>query len=134
MHFEILVEDQSGKKSLDILVPKIIGNEHTFKIHSYKGIGRIPKKLKPNENANKRILLDQIPRVLQGYGKAFADYDASVIIVCDLDDRCLKDFKRELIDILDSCSPKPVAKFCFAIEDGEAWFLGDVSAIKKSLP
>ncbi|MDO9141925.1 MAG: hypothetical protein Q7U38_16515 [Methylobacter sp.] len=27
MHFEILVEDQSGKVSLDILVHKIIGKE-----------------------------------------------------------------------------------------------------------
>ena len=45
MHFEILVEDQSGKKALDILIPKLIGLEHTFKVHSYKGIGRIPKNL-----------------------------------------------------------------------------------------
>jgi hypothetical protein len=27
MHFEILVEDQSGKKALDILIPKLIGLE-----------------------------------------------------------------------------------------------------------
>lgn len=46
MHFEILVEDISGKTALDILVPKIIGNEHTFQVHSYKGVGRIPKNLK----------------------------------------------------------------------------------------
>ena len=26
MHFEILVEDQSGKRMLDILIPKIIGD------------------------------------------------------------------------------------------------------------
>ena len=42
MHFEILAEDQSGKKTLDILVPNIIGDEHTFRVISYKGIGRIP--------------------------------------------------------------------------------------------
>ena len=35
MHFEILVEDQSGKKALDILVPIIIGDEHTFSILPY---------------------------------------------------------------------------------------------------
>ncbi|MGB5685679.1 MAG: hypothetical protein WBM35_07705 [Candidatus Electrothrix sp.] len=45
MHFEILIEDQSGKKALDILIPKLISLEHTFKVHSYKGIGRIPKNL-----------------------------------------------------------------------------------------
>lgn len=38
MHFEILIEDLSGKKALDILVPKLIGPEHAFKVHPYKGI------------------------------------------------------------------------------------------------
>lgn len=62
MHFEILVEDQSGKKALDILVPKIIGDDHTVRIISYKGIGRLPKNLTSTSDANKRILLDQLPR------------------------------------------------------------------------
>ena len=31
MHFEILVEDSSGKKALDILMPKILGDQHTFR-------------------------------------------------------------------------------------------------------
>ena len=62
MHFEILVEDQSGKKALEILVPKIIDNNHTFKIHAYKGIGRIPKNLGGNIDASKRILLDRLPK------------------------------------------------------------------------
>ena len=43
MHFEILVEDQSGKKALDILIPRIIGEQHSFEVRAYKGIGRIPK-------------------------------------------------------------------------------------------
>jgi hypothetical protein len=74
MHLEILVEDQSGKKALEILVPKIINNNHTFKIHAYKGIGRISKKLSGNIDASKRILLDCLPKLLKGYGKTFSDY------------------------------------------------------------
>lgn len=31
MHFEILVEDQSGKKALDILIPKLIDPEIGWK-------------------------------------------------------------------------------------------------------
>jgi hypothetical protein len=39
MHFEILIEDISGKTALEILVPKIIDVEqHTFRIHAYKGM------------------------------------------------------------------------------------------------
>lgn len=138
MHFEILVEDQSGKKALDILVPKIIGTSHTFIVHPYKGIGRIPKNLGVKNDASKRILLDQLPKLLRGYGNAFAsypaDYPVAVILVCDLDVKCLKAFREELINILNACNPKPETRFCISIEEGEAWFLGDIPAVKSAYP
>lgn len=138
MHFEILVEDQSGKKALDIIVPKIIGKNHTFQIHSYKGIGRVPKNLGHTADASKRILLDQLPKLLRGYGKTFAnypaDYPAAVIIICDLDDKCLEAFRQELLTILNACTPQPETRFCISIEEGEAWFLGDIPAVKSAYP
>lgn len=138
MHFEILIEDRSGKKVLDILIPKIIGNDHTFRVHPYKGIGRIPKNLSASSDPIKRILLDQLPRLLRGYGKTFSnypmEYKAAVILVCDLDGDCLKTFREELYAILNSCDPKPLTRFCIAIEEGEAWFLGDIPAIKSAYP
>lgn len=138
MHFEILVEDQSGKKALNILVPKIIGEAHTFNIHAYKGIGRIPKNINRKTDAKKRILLDQLPRLMRGYGKTFAnypaDYPAAVIVVCDLDGNCLEGFHRELVELLEESKPKPETRFCFAIEEGEAWLLGDIQAVKAAYP
>ena len=137
MHFEILVEDQSGKKALDILVPKIIGDAHTFIVHSYKGIGRIPKNMRDAKDASKRILLDNLPKLLKGYGKTHAgrpNFQEAVILVCDLDDKCLKAFRDELYGILNACNPKPETRFCIAIEEGEAWFLGDLNAVKTAYP
>ena len=138
MHFEILIEDASGKKALDILIPKIVGNQHTFKVTAYKGIGRIPKNLKSGTAANNRNLLDKLPRLLRGYGRTFAgypeDYPAAVILVCDLDDKCLKTFRQTLFSVLNACNPKPMTRFCIAIEEGEAWLLGDVRAIKRAYP
>ena len=138
MHFEVLVEDQSGKKALDILVPKIIGDQHTFRVIEYRGIGRIPRNLKSGVEANKRILFDRLPSLLRGYGKTFADYPpnypAAVILVCDLDDKCLKEFRQELFTVLNACNPKPETRFCIAIEEGEAWLLGDIPAIKATYP
>ncbi|MBF0190486.1 MAG: hypothetical protein HQL99_04970 [Magnetococcales bacterium] len=138
MHFEILVEDQSGKKALDILIPMIIGTDHTFIVHFYKGIGRIPRDLRGASDPGKRILLDQLPRLLRGYGNTFSsypvDYQAAVIVVCDLDDKCLKAFRHELRQILSTCNPAPQTYFCLAIEEGEAWFLGDFNAIRKDYP
>jgi len=138
MHFVILVEDQSGKKALDLLVPKIIGNQHTFEVKAYKGIGRIPHDLRGKSDPNKRILLDQLPRLLKGYGTTFAhypqNYKAAIILVCDLDDKCLKTFRNELLGILNNCDPAPETRFCIAIEEGEAWFLGDIPAVKAAYP
>lgn len=137
MHFEILVEDQSGKKALDILVPKIIGEAHTFTVYAYKGIGRIPRNMKDAGDASKRTLLSNLPKLLKGYGRTFAgyqNYQAAVILVCDLDDNCLKAFRRDLFGILKACNPRPETRFCIAIEGGEAWFLGDLNAVRSAYP
>lgn len=138
MHIEILVEDLSGKKALDVLVPRMIGDAHTFRIHSYKGIGRIPKNMKDAVDPSKRILLTNLPKLLKGYGRAFqgygADYKAAVVLVCDLDDKKFDDFLGELKAILSACNPRPDTRFCLAIEEGEAWFLGDLPALKAAYP
>jgi len=134
MHFEILVEDQSGKAMLDILVPQIIGSEHTFDVKAYKGIGRIPQKQNKAVDASKRILLDNLPRLLTGYGKSWPTGYGAVIVVCDLDDKCLKTFRDELLSVLNACDRAPETRFCIAIEEGEAWLLGDSKAIKSAYP
>lgn len=138
MHFEVLVEDQSGKITLEELLPKIVGREHSFKITAYKGVGRIPKNMRDTHNAAKRILLDNLPKLLKGYGKTFAgystDYKAAVIVVCDLDDKCLAKFRKELNTILNACNPQPETRFCIAIEEEEAWLLGDKDALKAAYP
>lgn len=138
MHFEILVEDYSGKKALEILVPEIIGDENTFIVRSYKGIGRIPKNMRDANDASKRILLQNLPKLLKGYGRTFAgypnDYLAAVILLCDLDDKCMKAFREDLFGILNACNPRPETRFCFAIEEGEAWFLGDLNAVRSAYP
>ena len=134
MHFEILVEDRSGKRALDILIPKIIGAQDTFRVIGYRGVGRIPQNLTPQTDASQRILLDQLPRLLKGYGQTFTNYPAALFVVCDLDDKCLRAFRRELLAVLHACHPKPDTRFCIAIEEGEAWLLGDISAIKSAYP
>ncbi|MCE2413965.1 hypothetical protein J4G07_08175 [Candidatus Poribacteria bacterium] len=135
MHFEILVEDLSGKKALDILIQKIVGTHHTFNIHPYRGIGHIPKNLNNPTNANTHLLLNQLPMQLRAYGKSYTnDPTKIVIVVCDLDNNCLKTFRQELFRVLNSCNPKPETRFCIAIEEGEAWLLGDIPAIKEAYP
>lgn len=138
MHFEFLIEDLSGKKALEIMVKKIIDETHTWKIHSYKGIGRIPPGMREVNDPKKRMLLTQLPKLLNGYGKTFAGYpktiQAAVIVVTDIDNRVFDKYIHELKNVLEKCSKKPRTEFCLAIEEGEAWFLGDLNAIKKAYP
>ena len=51
--------------------------------------------------------------------------------MCDLDNKCLKKFRKELFGILNKCTHQPETRFCIAIEEGEAWILGDMPAIEK---
>jgi len=137
MHFEILIEDASGKITLEYILGKILGSDkptHTFNIISYKGIGRIPKDLKGKSDPQKRILLKQLPRLLRGYGKSFQNVSAAVVVVVDLDDKDCLAFKQEMVDILNVCNPQPTTLFRIAIEEGEAWSLGDRSAVKTAYP
>ena len=138
MHFEILVEDQSGKRALDIMVPKIVSAEDTFDVKAYKGVGGIPRNLVGKSDPQKRILLDQLPRLLRGYGRTHANYprgyEAAVVVVCDLDSRSLKAFRDDLLGVLQRVYPRPKTWFCLAIEEGEAWLLGDRQAVLHAYP
>jgi hypothetical protein len=121
MHIEILVEDQSGQLLLGHLVPKIIGphgDPHTWNIHGYKGIGKLPKNLEGTVAPNKRILLDRLPSILRGFGRT-PSIDA-VVVVLDNDDRDCATFLGELNGLLRQCRPSPATLFRLALEEIEA--------------
>ncbi len=142
MHFEILVEDLSGKIMLASLIPMIIGADpaNTFRIIHYRGCGSLPSDLKVNQAADKRALLNQLPRLLIGYSRAFqnAVSDNAVIVVCDLDTRDKDTFLARLNQMRDEAAAATsvplTVRFCLAIEEGEAWLLGDWEAVKQAYP
>lgn len=135
MHIEVLVEDSSGEKLLAQLLPQILGEQgapHTWRLKAYKGIGRIPQGLMAKADPAKRILLDQLPRLLQGYGKT-PGIDA-VVVVLDTDRRNCTEFLKELGAVAERCNPAPHTVFRLAIEEMEAWYLGDRAALLKAFP
>lgn len=134
MHFEFLVEDRSGKVLLDTILPRLIEAQNTFRVIAYRGIGHLPKDLRNKSDPNKRILLDQLPRLLAGYGQAFSNYPAVVFVICDLDQRDETSFLNELQQVTMKIASCPATFFCLAIEEGEAWLLGDLFAIQKGYP
>ena len=137
MHFEVLVEDRSGSIALDVVLEKILGangTAHSWKLHPYQGIGRIPKNLIASPSPGRQLLLHHLPALLRGYGESLSAEDACVVVVVDLDDRDCMAFKQELLGVLNACSPRPRALFRIAIEESEAWLLGDRPAVKVAYP
>lgn len=135
MHIEFLVEDSSGERLLAQLLPQILGAQgvpHTWRLKAYKGIGRIPQGLSAKADPAKRILLDQLPRLLQGYGRT-PGIDA-VVVVVDTDSRNCMEFLQELASVAERCRPAPRTLFRMAIEEMEAWYLGDRAALQKAYP
>ncbi len=137
MHFEVLIEDQSGGIALDVLLEKILGEDrktHSWRLHSYKGVGRIPKNLRSVPDRKRRLLLDQLPSLLRGYGRSLRPGRACVVVVVDLDSRNCVTFKQDLLRVLNTCNPGPTTLFRIAIEECEAWLLGDPAAVKAAYP
>ena len=132
MHIEVLVEDRSGATLVETLMPRVICESHTWRVISYKGIGRIPKGMTGNSDPAKRALLDQLPRVLKGYGKT--PYVDAVVVVVDSDHRDCKEFLAELKALTEQCHPAPKTLFRLAIEEMEAWLLGDRKALQAAYP
>jgi hypothetical protein len=135
MHIEILTEDNSGQRLLEHLVPKLIGplgEPHTWRFHPYRGIGRIPANLSRVRDPSRRILLEQLPRVLRGYVRT-PGIDA-VVVVLDADDRDCVSFLCELQTVAATCGASQLTLFRLAIEEVEAWYLGDRSAVRLAYP
>jgi hypothetical protein len=137
MRFEILVEGQTELTALSILMPKIIGEyekPHKWKIHKHRGIGKIPDNPAEKPNKNDQSLLHNLASKLKAYGDE-EDPNLIVVVLVDLDDRndCVA-FKNELVTLLSYCDKKPRTLFCIAIEELEAWYLGDLTAIKSAYP
>lgn len=135
MHIEVLVEDGSGARLVETLLPKVIGEQgrpHSWRIHDFKGIGRIPKGLGSKGDPVKTTLLDRLPGILRAHGKT-QGIDA-VVVVLDSDTRDCKQFLGELQALLQQCDPAPTTLFRLAIEEVEAWYLGDRQALLAAYP
>jgi hypothetical protein len=128
MHIEILVEEPSAEAVLQVLVPKIVGSATSFAIHQYGG---------------KLALLASLPARLCGYARWLPD-DWRICVLVDQDqDDCLM-LKQQLDEFAKQAGlstpstarvPDQVRVYNrIVIEELEAWFFGDPTAIATAYP
>ncbi len=134
MRFEFFVEGAVENTMLSIFLPQVLGEyktEHIWNIHPHNGIGRLP------ENEKEKVLfqgslLGELPAKIRALAKSVSK-DCRIVVLVDLDDKEEKKFLAEL-EKLTIDYPELKIKFCFAIEELEAWFLGDSNAIFSAYP
>jgi hypothetical protein len=129
----VLVEGLSEKALLRDWLPRFLPR-HTFTVIHHEGKGTLPRDPGQPPDPKRRGLLDQLPAKLRAYGEAFDSATDRVLVLVDADkDDCTK-LKSDLVALLDSCPKKPTVLFRIAIEETEAFYLGDPSAIRKAFP
>ena len=135
MQIEILTEDSSTHRLLQYLLPQLLGpggGPHTRRCHAYRGIGHLPPRLAGVSDPSRRILLERLPGILRAHART-QGID-SVVIILDADDRDCTAFLAELKAVADACHASHLAMFRLAIEETEAWYLGDREALEKAYP
>ena len=127
-HIELFVEEPSAEAALENLLPRMLEPAVSYQIHAYQG---------------KQDLLSRLPTRLRGYAHWMPDHYKIVVLV-DEDRQDCHALKQELEDIAiqagftTKSSPDRNGNFQIinriAIEELEAWFLGDVSALCQAYP
>ena len=128
LHLEILVEEYSAEVALEQLLPKILPSDVEFEIHSFRG---------------KKDLLKKLPQRLKGYYRSWWLENLRIVVLCDRDNEDCKKLKNLLEDCAisngfttksSSDHQKFILLNLIAIEELEAWFLGDATAIHQAYP
>src|SRR5882724_1553302 len=133
MRLHILVEGPADAAFFRGWLPRFLSG-HTWKIIQHRGKGRVPRNPANPPNPRHEGLLDQLPAKLRAYGRTLNPATDRVLIVVDLDDDSCAELKSRLLALLDYCEPRPVVLFRIAIEEMEAFYLGDQEAIRKAFP
>jgi hypothetical protein len=129
MHIEFLVEDMSTEVALQGLLPRMLEHETTFRLHTL---------------GSKPVLLRKLPRILRGYS-SWLPPDYRVVVLVDEDRQDCVELKSRLDQVAREAGLTTLrdsrlgGELCqcvcrIAVEELEAWFFGDWTALRTAYP
>lgn len=135
MYFYFLAEDLSSKFLIDELMSKF---QHIYKdlyydCKAFRGIGGFTKKNTVKETKTGKLLND-LSTYLRGFNKKLTGINATVIVILDNDERCADSFRKEIEDTISHNNITIDHILAIAVEEMEAWLLGDSNALYKAYP
>lgn len=142
MHYQFLIEDISGSVLIQQVMDKFIAQhaerqDITFDCKSFRGIGGF-KNIRPSiDTVKTNKLLNDLPIYLKGFDdvyKTYTNYPTTIFIVLDNDKRNVDEFRSQLENISHQNLISTDHVFCIAVEEMEAWLLGDIPALQTAYP
>lgn len=137
-YIEILIEDKSGSILVEQIMDKYVADNQniTYRIHSFKGIGKIPLKAKRMSQVKSKRLLTDLPMYLRGMSLSLENMPGkkAIFVILDSDDEDCVNLKSNLVQMYQELKISVQVFFCVAIEEMEAWLLGDREALLAAYP
>ena len=136
MHFQFLIEDQSGAELIHQIMIILSRQypETTYDCKSFHGIGGLPKGKQSAKEIKTGQLLNDLAIYIRGFDKSLRGFPATIVIVVDNDDRDTETFYTQLETVANENMVAVDHVFCIAVEELEAWLLGDDTAILTAYP
>lgn len=135
MHFQFLIEDWSG----EVLIRHVMENikkedpKVSYDCKSFGGIGGFRKTSKLSDVKTNKLLND-LQMYLRGFDKSLRGIGAAIFIVLDNDTRETEIFRQQLAAQAIEAMITTDYVFCIAVEEMEAWLLGDREAVFTAYP
>lgn len=137
-HIEVLVEDSSGGKIVEGLLQSILKErriEWTYAIRRHRGIGKLPNDWDQMPPRFSSGLFQLLPARLRVYAKAYRPEQRNIIIVAlDSDYTNPNLLYRDLMNLRGKYARDLTVVIAIAIEELEAWLLGDREAVLEGFP
>jgi hypothetical protein len=131
MTIHILVEGSSERAFFDRWIPRFL-REQVVAVHPHQGKGSLPRVLTDPPDIKKRGLLDQLPATLRGLaGSPQVD---GVLVLLDADDDDAATLKADIVAVAGQCAPHLSVGVSVAVEETEAFYLGDLRALALAYP
>lgn len=136
MFVYFLLEDMSSEVLIDSLMAKL-QYKHLdvfYRCRSFKGLGGFTKQNTVKETRTGKLLND-LSTYLRGFNKSLQyQPEAAVFVVLDNDDKYPVAFRAELEQVALNNDITIDHVFCIAVEEMEAWLLGDREALLQAYP
>ncbi len=137
MLIEVLSEDRSAIPVLEHFLGEEVKRrkqKYGMNFRPHRGIGRLADDPHCPPAINKTGLYDLLPAKLRAYEKLSKKFNILLVVVHDADEKDEDSFYQQLEYLFRTFSPSHFFVIGIAVEEVEAWLLGDFQAIQKAYP